>query len=120
MSDDLFSLLQEIVRIPSVNPMGRDVQGDIYLETKMNDWLDNWFNELGVEYRRQTLEPGRDNVIAIVPGSSVSNDGGKVLMLEAHQDTVPIDGMTIDPFDPVIKDGLMYGRGSCDIKGGMA
>ncbi len=120
MSDELFSLLQEIVRIPSVNPMGRDVQGDIYLETKINDWLDNWFNELGVEYRRQTLELGRDNVIAIVPGSVAPEDGGKVLMLEAHQDTVPIDGMTIDPFDPVMKDGLMYGRGSCDIKGGMA
>ena len=50
MSNELFSLLQEIVRIPSVNPMGRDVQGDIYLETKMTDWLNNWFNELGVEF----------------------------------------------------------------------
>ena len=120
MSTDLVCMLQELVRIPSVNPMGRDVQGDIYFEGKMNDWLDNWFNKLGVQYRRQTLEPGRDNIIAIFPGTIAPQEGGKLLMLEAHQDTVPVDGMTIDPFEPMIKDGRMFGRGSCDIKGGMA
>jgi acetylornithine deacetylase len=41
-------------------------------------------------------------------------------MLEAHQDTVPVDGMTIPPWTPTLRDGKLYGRGSCDIKGGMA
>jgi len=42
-----------------------------------------------------------------------------VLMFEAHQDTVPVDGMTIDPFAAEVRDGRLYGRGACDIKGGM-
>jgi acetylornithine deacetylase len=41
-------------------------------------------------------------------------------MFEAHQDTVPVLGMTIDPFNPEVRDGRIYGRGACDIKGGMA
>ncbi len=46
--------------------------------------------------------------------------GGTLVLLEAHQDTVPVDGMSIPPFDPQVRDGRLYGRGSCDIKGGMA
>jgi acetylornithine deacetylase len=42
------------------------------------------------------------------------------LLFDVHQDTVPTDGMTIDAFRPRIEDGRMWGRGSCDIKGGMA
>ncbi|MCY2963412.1 MAG: M20 family metallopeptidase, partial [Planctomycetota bacterium] len=42
------------------------------------------------------------------------------LLLDAHQDTVPVDGMTIPPFTPEIRDGRLYGRGACDVKGGMA
>ena len=117
MSEGLFGLLEDLVRIPSVNPMGRDVSGDIYYEDKMTSYLENWFTNLGVEFRRNTLEPGRDNIAAVLPGSRSVEDGGRLIMLEAHQDTVPIDGMTVEPFDPVIQDGKMYGRGSCDIKG---
>src|SRR5207249_11663727 len=41
-------------------------------------------------------------------------------LFEAHQDTVPVDGMTIPPWTPDVRDGRIYGRGSTDIKGGMA
>jgi acetylornithine deacetylase len=41
-------------------------------------------------------------------------------LLEAHQDTVPTDNMTIDPFGARIERGRLYGRGACDIKGGLA
>ena len=44
----------------------------------------------------------------------------RTLLLEAHQDTVPTDNMTIDPFAAVVENGRLYGRGACDIKGGMA
>ena len=44
----------------------------------------------------------------------------KTLVLEAHQDTVPTDGMTIEPFAARMDGGRLYGRGACDIKGGMA
>jgi acetylornithine deacetylase len=42
------------------------------------------------------------------------------VLLGVHQDTVPVEGMTIAPFEPVIRDGRLYGRGACDVKGGMA
>src|SRR5436190_2167160 len=44
----------------------------------------------------------------------------RTVMFEAHQDTVPTDHMTVEPFRPHVEDGRLYGRGSCDIKGGMA
>ena len=42
------------------------------------------------------------------------------MLFDAHQDTVPTDGMTIAPFQPRVEGNRLYGRGSCDIKGGMA
>jgi len=42
------------------------------------------------------------------------------VLVASHLDTVPVDGMAIDPFDPVVRDGRLYGRGSCDTKAGMA
>jgi acetylornithine deacetylase/succinyl-diaminopimelate desuccinylase-like protein len=63
-----------------------------------------------------TVAPGRDNVLARYEGP----DSRRTLLFDAHQDTVPTDGMTIDPFRPVIEGDRLYGRGSCDIKGGMA
>src|SRR6185312_2181198 len=46
--------------------------------------------------------------------------GGRTILFDAHQDTVPTDGMTIPPFVPERISGRLYGRGSCDVKGGMA
>src|SRR5262249_54855310 len=43
----------------------------------------------------------------------------RTLVLEAHQDTVPTDQMTIDPWGAKVEGGRLYGRGACDIKGGM-
>ena len=120
MSWDVIEILQQLVRIPSINPMGRDVSGDEYFEYAVTDQLERWFTELGVQYCRQEIAPRRENIIARIDGDRDPLDGGSILVFEAHQDTVPVEGMTIDPFDPVIRDGRMYGRGSCDIKGGMA
>ena len=46
--------------------------------------------------------------------------GGRTLLLNAHMDTVGVAGMTIPPFDPVIREGRLYGRGSGDTKAGLA
>ncbi len=120
MTLDVVSLLADLVRIPSVNPMGRHVTGDIYLEGRVTDFLQDLFQRLGLAWERHTVAPGRDNLIVRVDGQKLPEKGGRVLMLEAHQDTVPIDGMTIDPFAAEIKDNRLYGRGACDIKGGLA
>jgi acetylornithine deacetylase len=114
--DDVTRLLADLVAIPSVNPMGRPLVGPGFLETGMSAYLERWFQELGVPVERQEVSPGRDNLIArfTPPGARPT------LLFDAHQDTVPVEGMTIEPFRPVIDGGRMYGRGACDIKGGMA
>lgn len=113
---DPLELLKELVAIPSVNPMGRDVIGPEYLETRLSDWLENYFQKLGIPHQRIEVLPGRANVIARYdsPGSTTT------ILLDAHQDTVPVEGMIIAPFRPEVRDGKLYGRGACDVKGGMA
>lgn len=120
MSLDVVTLLADLVRIPSVNPMGRPVSGDIYYEHRVTDHLEALFRGLGLPSERHNVAPLRDNIITRVDGDLSPEQGGRIVMLEAHQDTVPIDGMTIEPFKPTISNGRIYGRGSCDIKGGMA
>lgn len=109
-------LLSDLVAIPSVNPMGRPLSGPEFLEGRMTDYLEGHFRERGITATRTTVAPGRDNVLARYesPGSA------RTLLFDAHQDTVPTDGMTIAPFEPRIEGGKLYGRGSCDIKGGLA
>jgi len=114
--DAVTRLLSDLVAIPSVNPMGRDVSGPEYLETAISRYLRDWFQAKGIPVERQVVSPGRENLIARYD----SPRGRKTLLFDAHQDTVPIEGMTIDPFAPVLEGGKLYGRGSCDIKGGMA
>jgi acetylornithine deacetylase len=96
--------------------MGRPLQGAEIFEHQVTAYLEDFFRSLGVSYGRQTIAPQRDNIIARYdrPGAP------HTLLLEAHQDTVPTDHMTIDPFGARIEDGRLYGRGACDIKGGMA
>lgn len=109
-------LLTDLIAIPSINPMGRELDGPEYLEAGMTDYLQNWFSDLGVEWRRMELQPRRSNIVARFAGRS----DRPVVLLDAHQDTVPVDGMIIPPFEPVQEGGRIYGRGSCDVKGGMA
>ncbi len=62
--DDVTRLLSALVAIPSVNPMGRSLSGPDYFETRLTDYLENWFRELGVRHERQPVAPGRDNLLA--------------------------------------------------------
>lgn len=116
MSDPI-ATLADLVRRPSVNPMGRDVSGPDYLEGRVTDYLVQRFMAAGLPWVRQPVSPGRDNVIARL-GATVPD--APTILWDAHQDTVPVDGMSIEPFTPIVRDGRLYGRGSCDVKGGMA
>ncbi|QDU27281.1 Acetylornithine deacetylase [Anatilimnocola aggregata] len=117
---DVVETLADLVRIPSVNPMGRNVTGEIYYEHRVTDYLESLFRQLSLPFERHAVAPLRENIIVRVEGSTPPEKGGPVLMFEAHQDTVPVDGMEIDPFAADIEDGRLFGRGACDIKGGMA
>ena len=109
-------ILSQLIAIASVNPMGRDVSDEIHYESRMSDWLVRYFQRIGAAYERIEVSPGRANVVARYQ----SKRSRRTLLLDAHQDTVPVEGMTIDPFDPVTRDGRVFGRGACDVKGGMA
>jgi acetylornithine deacetylase/succinyl-diaminopimelate desuccinylase family protein len=111
---DLVKTLADLVALPSVNPMGRDLSGPQYLEHQVTDYLERLFRQLKVPFARQWVAPLRENIIARIDGTT------SLVMFEAHQDTVPVDGMTIPPWDPQVRNGRLYGRGACDIKGGMA
>ena len=113
---DPVAILKNLIAVPSVNPMGRDVLGPEFYETALTEHLGRFFDELGVPHECVEVFPGRANIIAKYEAA----DSEITVLLDAHQDTVPVDGMTIDPFDPVEKDGRIYGRGACDVKGGMA
>jgi acetylornithine deacetylase len=108
--------LRELVALPSVNPMGRPLQGPDFFEHRMTAYLEEFFRGLGVAYQRQPVAPLRENIVARFE----SPDARHTIVFEAHQDTVPTDNMTIDPFGARIENGRLYGRGACDIKGGMA
>jgi acetylornithine deacetylase len=109
-------LLRDLVRLPSVNPMGRLLHGEHLYEHRVTDYLERFFRDLGVPFERQPVAPQRENIVARFEPEGA----GRRLVFEAHQDTVPTDNMTIDPFGGVIEGNRLYGRGACDIKGGMA
>ena len=72
--------------------------------------LDSW----GFDVALSDSEPGRPNVLAR------SGGGDTRLLFNGHLDTVGVEGMTIDPFGADVRDGRLWGRGACDMKGGVA
>lgn len=109
--NQLSQTLAALVRLNTVNP----AYGDGGTEENAVPFIRSFFEERGIETFEQEVFPSRHNLIARLPGKS-----SRRLILEAHTDTVSIKGMTIPPFDPVIREGRMYGRGSVDDKAGLA
>jgi len=118
MLPPLSQLLAEMVRIPSVNPMGRtDLPGEIIFESRIAAYLEERLRGLGCEFHRQNVRPGRDNLIASYEPPAAAPFA---VLFEAHIDTVPVDGMIVEPFGAKIDNGKLYGRGACDVKAGGA
>ena len=114
---DVVETVRQLVRTPSVNPMGRDIKGDIFYESRLTDQLRQLFDRLGLPQEVHPVEPLRGNILTAI--GDLSDPQCPLVLWEVHQDTVPIDFMTIDPFAAELRDGRIYGRGACDIKGGM-
>ena len=116
---ELTNLLSDLVAINSVNP---DLVPGAAGEGEIADYIAAWGRDAGLEVHVQEAAPKRPNVILIARGrSAVStrSDGGKSLMLNAHTDTVGVSDMDA-PFQPLIRDGRLYGRGAYDMKSGLA
>jgi succinyl-diaminopimelate desuccinylase len=112
--DALIAFTQELVRVPSVHDPAtgrREEPAAALVAAKMRSF--GWEPEI------EDVEPGRPNVVAVIEGGSP----GPTLMFEGHTDVVtegdPAD-WTVDPFGADIVDGRLYGRGSADMKSGVA
>ncbi|MDA1000009.1 MAG: M20 family metallopeptidase [bacterium] len=107
--EEVLVLTEELIRIPSENPTGN--------ESAMADRLETFFHGIGVSVERDSVEPGRENLTAEVGGPS----GEPALVFLNHMDTVPAgEGWTKSPFAPLREGGRIWGRGACDMKGGLA
>lgn len=106
------ALLAQLVRIDSVNPALDPAHVG---EDEIARFVRGWAERRGL--RTEWLEPvaGRPSVIVRASGSG----GGRTLLLNAHLDTVGVDGMDA-PFEPRIRDGRMHGRGTMDMKASLA
>ena len=112
MTDPCISLLEELVSIDSVNPsLAPGAAG----EARVAAHIAGHMRRLGLDVHLQEVAPGRPNVIGVLDGSTP----GPSIMFCGHTDTVGVEGMAA-PFTPAIRDGRMYGRGSQDMKGGVA
>lgn len=115
MPADVVSLLQHLVRIPSVNPEnlpGTELTG----EAEIANFLSGWLEGLGAEVTLEEIRPGRPNLIA----RFAPMDGRPRILFGPHLDTVGVGGMTVDPFGGEIREGRLWGRGASDTKGPMA
>ncbi len=105
-------LLRDLVSIDSVNPsLVPGARGEAAIAQRIAAEL----MAIGLTVDITEVAPGRPNVVGVLEGRAP----GRALMLCGHIDTVGVTGMT-NPFEPLEKDGRLYGRGSQDMKGGVA
>lgn len=106
----LVALLSDLVRIDSINPA---FSGGRSNESVIAGRVAREMEQIGLAVERREPEPGRVSVIGRLTGSG----GGRSLMLYSHLDTVGVEGMEA-PFEPVVRNGRLYGRGAYDMKAG--
>ncbi len=124
--DKAITFLQDMVRIPSVT-------GD---EAAIQRFLSDYMRRIGLEvdmwetdWEKLKQHPGyrpvnrgyegRPNIVATLKGTG----GGRSLLLNGHTDVIPVGdgtGWSDNPWSASIKEGRIYGRGSCDMKSGVA
>ena len=110
--DSVLPLLRDLIAIPSINPsLVPGASG----EREIAAYVGARLRAAGMDVEMYDVLPGRPNVV----GAAEGRERGPTLMFCGHLDTVGVQGMRA-PFDPVERDGLLYGRCSQDMKGGVA
>ncbi|MDV7144637.1 acetylornithine deacetylase/succinyl-diaminopimelate desuccinylase family protein [Tropicimonas sp. TH_r6] len=116
--DELISLTQDLIRIPTLNPPGRNYR-------EICDYLDGRFSEQGFQVELVRAEGAladsdrypRWNIVARREGRI----SGETVHFNSHHDVVEVgNGWSFDPFGAELHEGRIYGRGACDMKGGLA
>jgi acetylornithine deacetylase/succinyl-diaminopimelate desuccinylase family protein len=106
-TDELTQIACELIRAKTENPPGN--------EKLAADVVEQYLKRYDIKYKTYEKAPGRTNVVA-----SVGN-GGQKFLVACHLDVVPAgDGWQMNPFEPEITNGRLYGRGATDNKGQMA
>ncbi len=108
--DDAVRLLADLVRVPTVNPPGSDVPGAELLARELD--------RRGLKPELTEVAPGQANVTARIRGTGEA----PALLFNGHIDVVPPGEVPWKhaPFGAQIEDGRLYGRGSADMKSGLA
>jgi succinyl-diaminopimelate desuccinylase len=112
--DALIAFAQALVRVPSVHDPANGTNEQLAAE-----FVAETMRSFGWAPIFDDVEPGRPNVIAVIDGGAP----GPTLLFEGHTDVVTpgnLDGWTVDPFGGEIVGGRLYGRGSADMKAGVA
>ncbi|KAF5602242.1 diaminopropionate ammonia-lyase [Fusarium pseudocircinatum] len=112
--NDPVALTQTLVQINSASPDLGSVPGPG--ETVIARYVAAWLEHRDLETHWVEYNKGRPSVVGVVRGSG----GGKSVMFNGHIDTVTVMGYDDDPLSGKIVDGRLYGRGSADMKGGVA
>lgn len=112
MRKSVIEVLEDLVNLKSINPPG--------LEASVCRYIQSYFEDLGIEVTLQEVEPDRHNLFARLPGKLPG-----AYLFTGHMDVVPVSPAEetrwqTDPFKAVIKAGRLYGRGSSDMKAGLA
>jgi acetylornithine deacetylase/succinyl-diaminopimelate desuccinylase-like protein len=110
LRDEAAGLLQDIIRLDTVNPPGN--------ETRVAEHLRSYLEANGVACELYARVPERANLVARIPGAA---DGPRLLLL-SHTDTVLADPgeWQLDPWSGELRDGQVWGRGALDMKGQVA
>ncbi len=110
----LLELTKEMVSVDTRNPPGNETPIEGVVRSALQHWDPRW--------TRIEPSPGRLSLVAEIPHPDGPDPSRRTLIVNGHLDVVPVNApaWSGDPFSPRVLDGKLFGRGSADMKGGIA